>query len=259
MNECDSINEYRCNDGQCIDQPYFFADSAKMFCLEEILPMPVYPRCLLLSRSACENLKCPRLYFSCGDGDCYDGPIINKKFCHSQRDQSYQQKMISTSSFIFFSHITLIYNHTKPEYICYNETLCPYLSLNNSIKLDKQNGLTCRSYNTFTNRTYNDTDEMIKDVKYFIHSCSLPPLLEYNSTCSLFRCHDQSKCLSFHRIFDGFQDCQNGEDENPKDACTYNLTHRFMCDDGTKCIPLSYMFNNKVNRTFISVYDHFFF
>ena len=90
----------------------------------------------------------------------------------------------------------------------------------------------------FTNKTYDQSDEMVIDMKRLISSCSLL-LTSYNhphDNCSMFRCDDGSKCLSFHRLSDGIKDCANGEDEHQTLACSLHRADRFICDNGTKCI-----------------------
>lgn len=191
----------------------------------------------------CENQKCPRLFFSCGDGYCYDGPSKGQESCHTQRDRQYLEKMSSLSSLILFSHIIINYTNTHPEYICYNQTLCPYLQ-----SITHKKGLTCYPFKLLTNRTYRQFDEMVKHIKRLVYSCSLLPL-EYNpmyNRCSLFQCYDGSKCLSFHRLFDGIEDCANGEDERQIHICSNNLTGRFTCDNKTKCFSEQLLYDGKV-------------
>jgi hypothetical protein len=157
--------------------------------------------------------------------------------------------MSSSSSLILFSHVTIYYTNNQPKEICYNETLCPYLSLNNYIAAKTKDGLTCRAFKTFTNRTYEQFDEMVKDVKRLVRSCSLLPS-KYNDvqkTCSMYQCHDGSKCLSYHRLSDGIEDCTNGEDEIEANVCSRNISNRFTCDNGTKCIPQQLIYNKRVS------------
>jgi hypothetical protein len=197
----------------------------------------------------CEDYPCVRLFFSCGDGYCYNGPSIGHNHtCKSQRDRLYFEQMPS-STLILFSHIYLIYNNTKPEFICFNETLCPYLSNyeNMTMKLPFNN-LTCRAFNTFTNQTYISFDGVVKDVKRFVRSCSLLPQDDQNNECSLFQCDDRSKCLSYHRVLDGHDDCANGEDEHQNNTCSFNLPYRFKCDNGTRCISRSLLFDEIVSK-----------
>jgi hypothetical protein len=151
---------------------------------------------------------------------------------------------LSSSSIILFSHVIVHYNGTQPKYICYNETLCPYLSFDNQITRTLNDSLTCRDFVTFTDRIYNQFDEMLIDVKRLLRSCSLLP---FENNCSMFQCNDGSKYLSYHRLSDGREDCTNGEDENQTSVCSHNLSGRFTCDRKTKCIPFQLLFNEKVS------------
>lgn len=247
MNNCDYENEYRCSNGQCIDKALYRDGLSD--CMDDSDEQKVsYPKCVLYnSLDRCEDYPCPSMLFSCGDGKCYDGPSIgHEDSCDSKRDHFYLQQMPS-STIVLFSNIYLIYNNTKPEMICFNETLCPYLVNPDTII---HNGLTCRAFNTFTNRTYEKLPTVISDAKRYVRSCSLLPQDYPNDQCSLFQCNDGSKCLSYHRIYDGIKDCSDGEDEHQNDTCSYNLPFRFKCDNGTKCISSMLIADDIVSNLF---------
>jgi hypothetical protein len=253
MNECNPLTERRCYDGQCIDDPLDirYLDNT---CLESYSwrHNGEFLDCYKKHEIRCENQKCPKLFFSCGDGYCYDGPSIGNRSCSTQRDQRYFEQMPTLSSMILFSHVIVHYNGTQPKYICYNETLCPYLSFDNRITTTRNNGLTCHAFVTFTNRTYDYFDEMLIDVKRLLRSCSLLPL---DNNCSMFQCHDGSKCLSYHRLSDGREDCTNGEDEHQINVCSHNLSGRFTCDNKTMCIPFQLLVDQKVSRSIFCNYN----
>jgi hypothetical protein len=187
----------------------------------------------------CENQKCASLLFSCGDGYCYDGPSNGSVSCHTQRDQRYLKQMSPLSSLILFSHVHVIYNDVQPESICYNQTLCPYFFLNHpTITTYTLDGLTCFAFETFSNQIYTEFSEMVKSIKHLLRSCSLLPFSSNHShpACPMYQCNDSSKCISFYRLSDNFEDCTNGDDEYQNDVCSLNLADRFLCDNGTKCI-----------------------
>lgn len=250
MNECDPNSERRCSDGQCVDDP---RDSNKlaMICAEAYFHATgFFFGCFVQPKIRCEIQRCPPLFFSCGDGYCYDGPSLSGRPCYTQRDQRYLQQMPSSSSLILYSHVIVHYIDTQPQYICFNQSLCPYLSAGNDISIINHQNLTCRAFHTFTNQTYKEHHQMIIDLKRLLRSCSLLPL-EYDNrhdNCSIFRCNDGSKCLSSHRISDGFIDCANGEDENQLDVCSRNLSNRFVCDNGTKCLANSLVMDDAVSN-----------
>ncbi|CAF1199732.1 unnamed protein product [Adineta ricciae] len=225
-NECNPDSEYRYSNGQCIDKILY--RNHYYDCMDDS------DETVFLSKSCnffdplmhCENYPCHSLLFSCGDGHCYNGPNVQSTDrCETQRDRLYFNQMPS-STLILYSHIHLIYNDMKPELIRFNQT---------------SNELTCRLYNTFTDEKYTNFDDMLKDVKRFVRSCSL---LQQNShNCSLFQCNDQSKCLSYHRLLDGVADCANEEDEYHPNSCSFQIPYRFACDNGTRCISQRLVFD----------------
>ena len=197
----------------------------------------------------CEDHACPTTWFSCGDGYCYDGPSISlsRVSCASQRDQLYLMQMPS-SALILFSHIVLYYTDLRPSLICFNETLCPYLLENYSgLRTVAANGLSCRSFDTFTDETYTNFYDMVRSVKQLVSSCSILANPSVDGNCSLFQCDDGSKCLSPHRILDGIRDCSNNEDEHLTDTCNRNLPYRFACDNRSRCIHQALVYDNTVS------------
>ena len=252
------MTEYRCLNGQCIDK-IFYTDLYPDCMDHSDEKFFNDPRCFDTLDSRCEDNPCRTTWFSCGDGYCYDGPSTYQNYvsCGSQRDRLYLERM-PFSTVILYSHIRLImYNKTKPELICFNETLCPYL-VNNHIQTTKAdfNGLTCRSFSTFTSQTYDNFYDMIKDVKRLVRSCSLLPRKHINNQCSLFQCNDGSKCLSHHRLLDGHNDCANGEDEHYKNTCSLNLPYRFTCDNGSRCIHQALVYDFIVSDVYIYINNY---
>lgn len=239
MNSCDRNTEYRCRNGQCIDKEFYI--DILPDCMDDSDESTIFSSTACLKYAnflVCDDKSCPSLMFSCGDGHCYDGPSIGHAHsCITQRDRLYLKQMPS-STLILFSHIHLIYQNTQPEWICYNETLCPYF-LNKQLQIQKHilNNLTCQAFTAFSNQTFNSLQRMVEHVKRLTLSCSLLPADQTKNNCSLFRCHDKSKCLSYHRVLDGRRDCMNGEDEYQMNTCSYNLPYRVKCDNGTQCIP----------------------
>ena len=198
----------------------------------------------------CEDKLCPPYFFSCGNGFCYDGPNMINSLCPSQRDRLYFNNM-SPSKLIIFSHIITIYNDLTSVTICFNKTLCPHLF--NKHLTFTMDGLTCQLLNTLTNHTYTDVDDMLRVVRHLVLSCSAS-LRQYHlsNTSTLFQCDDNITFISKYRLSDGHQDCSNGDDEHPDTACAFNLPYRFMCDLGTRCIPVSLIGNSIVSHLLLS-------
>ena len=236
-NECDAETEYRCSNGLCIDKVFYYdgffdcTDSSDE-------KFTYYLHCYDTFDLICEDSSCLSTWFSCGDGYCYDGPTTSLYYvsCESQRDQLYLMQM-PPSTLILFSHIMLNYTDTQPNSICFNKTFCPFLADNyDGPRTVAANGLTCRSFDTFTDEKYVDFYEMVRKVKQLVSSCSVLPNPAWNGNCSLFQCDDGSKCLHPHRILDGHRDCFNSEDEYHPDSCNLNLPYRFACDNKSQCI-----------------------
>lgn len=222
MNSCDPSSEHRCNDGQCVDI-IETATVMKLECAEQFLEQnDHFINCFLLADEECENQKCPPLHFSCGDGHCYDGPSLDKTICKTERDRRYLEQMPSSSSLILFSHFHLITDNNKLPTICFDPMFCPLFSPKNQTR-----GSICFHVNQSSN-------DLVVDAKRIIRSCSL--LSSNTSQCSMYRCDDQSKCFSYHRLSDGYNDCSNGEDEHQPNVCSYNLPNRFSCDNGGQCL-----------------------
>ncbi|CAF3557790.1 unnamed protein product [Rotaria socialis] len=138
--------------------------------------------------------------FSCDEGTCYDGPPSrgHHRSCRSHRDRLYLQQM-PLSTLILFSHVHLIYNDTKSEWICCNETLCPSLSNKNVIMptsiIDNS---TCRAFSSFSNQTYNSFSHMVEDIKRLTRSRSL---LRWDELKTTVHCFDAVTEVSvFHII-----------------------------------------------------------
>ncbi|CAF3334560.1 unnamed protein product, partial [Rotaria sp. Silwood2] len=64
---------------------------------------------------------------------------------------------------------------------------------------------------------------------------------------SYFHCNESLKCISYHRVGDGFRDCFYNEDELFP-ACHLNVSNRFSCtSDPTKCLSLVAIDNGQVD------------
>ncbi|CAF4840347.1 unnamed protein product [Rotaria sp. Silwood1] len=221
MNECDNTNEYRCINGQCIDKEFYLDKQYD---------------CMDMSDELYEQLL---------ESDSMFLPDLQDRLCPLTWDRLYFQQM-PVSTFILFTHVSLIYDNKMPKWICYNETLCPYLSMNefNSFESHILNGSICRAFNVFNNKTYTDLKDVLKEFKRFVRSCSLPPNVQSSEECSMFSCDDKSKFSSYHRLSDGFEDCSNGEDERQNVTCSFNLPYyRYQCNQETKCIRKTLVFD----------------
>ncbi|UJR17958.1 hypothetical protein I4U23_004857 [Adineta vaga] len=226
INDCDPSTEYRCLNGQCIDKTFYW--DSHVDCMDYSDEMYRHGSfCFDAFDLRCEDTVCPSTWFSCGDGDCSDGPSLNSSelYCKSHRDRLYFKQM-PLSKIILFSNIHIIYDNLMPITICFNKTLCPYLFNNDNTITTNYDGLYCRAFETFSNATYVSFSDMIKDLKRFVLSCSLLPKNDLMNNCTLFKCNDG-----------------NGEDEHQSNTCNLNLPYRFKCYNGIKCVHQSSKYN----------------
>ena len=71
------------------------------------------------------------------------------------------------------------------------------------------------------------------------HKCIFYEELGNQTDCfypSLFHCPNTSKCISRHRLVDGFSDCPDGSDEKYSSSCELNDPFRFECAREKKCL-----------------------
>ena len=244
------MTEFRCLNGLCIDKVFYFDLESDCMDGSDERPTQNYD-CSDRITYSCEDRSCYRSQFSCGDGHCYNGPSTVNGCPKYPRDDLYLKQM-PPSTFILFAHVVLTYKNNTPESICFNETMCPYLAQSSDpTNLFLHHSLTCRMFNTFINETYDNFDDMVKDVKRLVYSCALGylPHTSVNQS-ALFQCHNNITSISYHRLSDGTYDCANGEDEHQQNTCLLNLPYRYKCDSGMRCIHTSAI-DNKI----VSIYQ----
>ncbi|CAF1336151.1 unnamed protein product, partial [Adineta steineri] len=128
------------------------------------------------------------------------------------------------------------YNIT-PDLICFNASRCPGL-VYCSIDIGMHNGLTCCKMNNLINITlmvWFQLDEILIDLG---QRCLTIGTDKACSHSSLFHCSRSLKCISKHRLVDGYGDCYYKEDELFP-ACQLNDSKRFICTSNPeKCLSL---------------------
>ncbi|CAF0776099.1 unnamed protein product [Adineta steineri] len=128
------------------------------------------------------------------------------------------------------------YNIT-PDLICFNASRCPAL-VYCSIDIGMHNGLTCCKMTNLINRTlmlWFQLDEILIDLG---QRCLTIGTDQTCSHSSLFHCSRSLKCISKHRLVDGYNDCYFKEDELFP-ACQLNDSKRFICTSNPeKCLSL---------------------
>ncbi|CAF1551951.1 unnamed protein product, partial [Adineta steineri] len=124
-----------------------------------------------------------------------------------------------------------------PDFICFNASHCPGL-VYCSIDIGMHNGLTCCKMNNLINRilgSWIHLDEILIDLS---QRCLTIGTDQVCSHSSLFHCPRSLKCISKHRLVDGYRDCYYKEDELFP-ACQSNDSKRFICaSNPEKCLSI---------------------
>ncbi|CAF1449187.1 unnamed protein product [Adineta steineri] len=124
-----------------------------------------------------------------------------------------------------------------PDFMCFNASRCPGL-VYCSINIGMHNGLTCCKTNNLINRTliqWFQLDDFLFDLS---QRCLTIGTVQVCSHSSLFHCSRSLKCISKHRLVDGYNDCYYQEDELFP-TCQLNDSKRFICaSNPEKCLSL---------------------
>ncbi|UJR19129.1 hypothetical protein I4U23_022259 [Adineta vaga] len=217
---------------------------------------------------------------------CYLGfEIQMDKICHEICSNEHCQEMMNESCAdmfylpsvpIAFGHIYLAYSKqyliqqkiwtNAPEYICYNEQLCGGFNSNEEI-LYFNNSL-CRRVQDILPNVISDRDA-IQMIWNYIHQVSM-----YLTKCNtilqndtiicdnqtMYQCLNSSKCIGKIRIFDQFQDCDYGDDEDIQNKILINeiclneqsSTH-FICPNTNKCISRKLIRNSQCDCEYLDI------
>ena len=120
-----------------------------------------------------------------------------------------------------------------PDLICFDEDKCPALLID-LVTIDLINDLTCTNTSNLVN--YFNFDDFLFSLSAISGKCWGRGVEKSCANASYFHCNQSSKCISFHRVSDGIQDCYFNEDEE-FDACQLNDSRRFVCSsDSTLCL-----------------------
>ena len=136
---------------------------------------------------------------------------------------------------ILFGHVRFIYTNKGinlenneiylPDYICYNEQLCKeYIRATKYL-----NGSTCRAFHELElEKTilFTDFEILITAVKNKFRAClnMINQTFECNHS-NMYQCSNSSKCISKHRLVDGYRDCPFGDDEIFENSCSLKDAH----------------------------------
>ncbi|CAF1686764.1 unnamed protein product, partial [Adineta ricciae] len=166
-----------------------------------------FPRCF-------KTLICASILISSNNFDQYCTNLcLNKEECKRQTLDECPSSFIAPTFPMWGGHVRLGYftNQTinsvkeaRPEFICYNEYLCPFL-----IPTFTVNNYTCLRIDELK---WSSLDDFYK---VFI-SCYNPYQIENKIGCAeptMIRCLETNKCIHAHKINDGIPDCFGDFDE----------------------------------------------
>lgn len=118
----------------------------------------------------------------------------------------------------------------KPMYVCYNETLCPFLPWTITI-----NESTCLHFDHLSSES--SWFGALEDLSKIFWSCSPNGISqEHCAHDGFFQCENSSKCIPDRRLMDGTADCINASDERKIHSCKSNDPLRFSCESEDACL-----------------------
>ncbi|CAF1198072.1 unnamed protein product, partial [Didymodactylos carnosus] len=131
-----------------------------------------------------------------------------------------------------------------PDFICFNVSRCPALA-SCSVDIGMNTELNCCRTVGLINATIGRwLEETFTDL---VRRCSTIGTDQNCLHSSLFHCPLSLKCISKHRLVDGWNDCYYGEDELFP-ACQLNDSWRFICEsEPNKCLSMIALGNGDQN------------
>ncbi|CAF1397452.1 unnamed protein product, partial [Didymodactylos carnosus] len=125
--------------------------------------------------------------------------------------------------FLYFTNTTQ-WDHSLPEYICYNDTLCTSFPTTETIhghrcRASVDIGLPSEESNYIA--FYDRIAKLFSSCYISNVSCSSHPLL--------FKCNLTNICISKYRLNDFHSDCISGDDESEENVQDLHLTDRMPC------------------------------
>ncbi|CAF3991367.1 unnamed protein product, partial [Adineta steineri] len=147
---------------------------------------------------------------------------------------------------VLFGHVRFLYDPEeidninitlalKPDYICYDEQLCDFLTptfqhKNHACRYGSQTGLDL-------NVELTTWKSIIDSIKPYFIGCITQRYQNISSHySSLYHCKNSSKYISKYRLVDGIPDCFLKDDEQAFQlSCLLNQTLRFQCPNEKQC------------------------
>ncbi|CAF4053713.1 unnamed protein product, partial [Adineta steineri] len=222
-------------------------------------------------------LHCYLAIFDVSQHNCID--ICSKEHCQKTINESCPDMFYVPSAAIVFGHVYLAYTKqyivqqkarlNAPEYICYNEQLCG--GFNPNQKTIHFNNSLCRRVQDILPNVISNTNgiqmiwDYIHQIPFYLSKCNT---ILHNATIfcdnrTMYQCLNSSKCIAKIRIFDQFEDCDYGDDEDrQKNILTNEIcskeqssTH-FICPNTNKCISRKLVRDSKCDCGYLDA-QHF--
>ena len=154
-------------------------------------------------------------------------------------------RFIFTTDETYFSNI--VDHMWMSDKICYQEQLCDDMFNGEVVRI---NGSICRLAVDVLHSKYWLWELLTRAVRsVFNAACSSKFPTKNETQCNknkaLFQCPNSKKCISTHRLLDGFVDCTDATDEKYNNSCSLTNQHRFRCkSDLNICVSSTLLMNN---------------
>ncbi|UJR06644.1 hypothetical protein I4U23_010928, partial [Adineta vaga] len=136
--------------------------------------------------------------------------------------------------------------NVAPDFVCFDAQKCP--SLASTIhRIDIIDGLTCCHISNLTENIETQHFHFMNILFARINrQCSTTDIEVSCENSSYFHCNVSLKCISYHRVGNGFRDCDYNEDELFP-ACQLNDSNRLKCiSHETNCLlPVALKYGNR--------------
>ena len=166
----------------------------------------------------------------------FEGPW--DKDCEPLNQSCSSEWLVFPEKPIMFSFFQFVYltnrsvdefkENIQPDFTCFDPKKCPVLSCD-TIHIELINGLKCCRTSNLTSTEVKENFNRFQSFFYDTLKRCLTSGQELSCTdSSKFHCNQSMKCISFHRVRDGVDDCFDREDELFP-TCSLNDTNRFPC------------------------------
>ncbi|CAF1074452.1 unnamed protein product [Adineta steineri] len=148
--------------------------------------------------------------------------------------------MFGFFQFVYFTNRSVeeFKNNIRPDFVCFDAKKCPFL-LDDEVPIEIIDGLTCcRVSNSTLADVIEDFNTMSSKFSTIFEKCLTIGTELSCTNPSNFYCNQSLKCISAHRVNDGFKDCYDDTDGDESfPTCSLNDSNRFNCEDlPEKCL-----------------------